>query len=48
MVHMALKAFCERHLTDTIDTPLALLPIQNQEDPLWQQRHNTVCDMTSL
>jgi hypothetical protein len=46
MVHMALTAFCERHLTDTAGTPLALLPIQNQEDPLWQQHHNTVCDMT--
>jgi hypothetical protein len=44
MVHMALTAFCEHHLTDT---PLALFLIWNQEDPLQQQRQNTMCDMTS-
>jgi hypothetical protein len=47
MAHMALIAFCEHHLTDTAGTPLVHLLIQNQENPLWQQSHNTVCDMTN-
>jgi hypothetical protein len=35
MAHIALTTFCERHLTGTAGTPLALLLIRNQEDPLW-------------
>jgi hypothetical protein len=44
MVHVALTAFGECHLVDTADTPLALLQIRNQEEPLWQQCHNMVCE----
>jgi hypothetical protein len=33
MVHVALTAMCERHLTDTADTPIALFPIWDQEEP---------------
>jgi hypothetical protein len=35
MAQMTHIAFCERHLADTASTPLALLSIQKQEDPLW-------------
>jgi hypothetical protein len=47
MTHLALTAFCECHLTDTTDSLLALLTIWNQEEPLWQQCDNIVCDITN-
>jgi hypothetical protein len=36
MVHMALTSLCEDCLTATAALPIALLPIQNQENPGWQ------------
>jgi hypothetical protein len=37
MVHIALTSLCEDHLTATAALPIALLLIQNQENPIWQQ-----------
>jgi hypothetical protein len=36
MVHMALTSLCEDCLAATAALPIALLPIQNQENPGWQ------------
>jgi hypothetical protein len=36
MAHVALTTFCERSLTMTADTSLALFPIHNQEEPVCQ------------
>jgi hypothetical protein len=47
MAHVALTLLCESSLTATADTPIALFPIQNQDEPEWQQCHETVCDITS-
>jgi hypothetical protein len=38
MAHIALTTLCEDHLTATAALPIALLPIQDQENPIWQQR----------
>jgi hypothetical protein len=38
MAHIALTSLCEDRLTPTTALPFALLPIQNQENPVWQQR----------
>jgi hypothetical protein len=38
MAHMALTSLCEDRLTTTAALPITLLPIQNQENPVWQQR----------
>jgi hypothetical protein len=38
MAHMALTSLCEDRLVATAALPIALLPIQNQENPVWQQR----------
>jgi hypothetical protein len=48
MVHVALTARCQHSLAVTADTPLALFLICNQEDPMWQQCQEDVCDITSL
>jgi hypothetical protein len=37
MVHIALTSLCEDHLAATAALPIALLPIRNQENPVWQQ-----------
>jgi hypothetical protein len=37
MAHIALTAMCEDRLTATVAPPIVLLPIQNQENPIWQQ-----------
>jgi hypothetical protein len=42
MAHMALTSLCEDHLAATATLPIALLPIQNQENPIWQQRLESV------
>jgi hypothetical protein len=47
MVHVALMTLCERSLAITVDAPLALFLIRNQEEPVWQQHHEAVCDITS-
>jgi hypothetical protein len=36
MAHIALTSLCEDHLTAIAALPIALLPIQNQENPIWQ------------
>jgi hypothetical protein len=38
MAHIALTSLCEDRLTATAALPIALLPIQDQENPIWQQR----------
>jgi hypothetical protein len=38
MAHIALTSLCEDHLATTAALPIALLPIQDQENPIWQQR----------
>jgi hypothetical protein len=35
MAHIALTSLCEDHLAATAALPIALLPIQNQENPVW-------------
>jgi hypothetical protein len=37
MVHLALTSLCEDHLVATAALPIALLPIRDQENPIWQQ-----------
>jgi hypothetical protein len=37
MAHIAPTSLCEDHLTTTAALPIALLPIQDQENPVWQQ-----------
>jgi hypothetical protein len=37
MAHIAPTSLCEDHLTATIALPIMLLPIQDQENPVWQQ-----------
>jgi hypothetical protein len=37
MAHMALTSLCEDHLTAIATLPIALLPIRNSENPVWQQ-----------
>jgi hypothetical protein len=36
MAHIALTSLCEDRLAATAALPIALLPIQNQENPIWQ------------
>jgi hypothetical protein len=38
MAHIALTSLCEDHLTATAALPIVLLPIQDQENTVWQQR----------
>jgi hypothetical protein len=45
MEHMALTSFCEDRLTATAALPIALLPIRNLENPVWQQRLEAVSDL---
>jgi hypothetical protein len=47
MVHMALTSLCEDRLTAIAALPIALLPIQNQENPIWQQRFEAVSNLKS-
>jgi hypothetical protein len=35
--HFDLTSLCEDHLAATAALPIALLPIQDQENPVWQQ-----------
>jgi hypothetical protein len=37
MAHIALTSLCEDRLTSTAALPIALLPIRDQENPIWQQ-----------
>jgi hypothetical protein len=45
MVHIALTSLCEDRLAATAALPIALLPIQNQVNPVWQQRLETVSNL---
>jgi predicted RNase H-like nuclease (RuvC/YqgF family) len=45
MVHIALTSLCEDRLTATATLPIALLPIRDQEKPVWQQRLAAVSDL---
>jgi hypothetical protein len=38
MAHKALTSMCEDSLAATAALPIVLLPIRNQENPVWQQR----------
>jgi hypothetical protein len=38
MAHIALTSLCEDRLAATAALPIMLLPIRNQESPVWQQR----------
>jgi hypothetical protein len=45
MAHIALTSLCEDRLTATATLPIALLPIWNHENPVWQQRLEVVSDL---
>jgi hypothetical protein len=45
MAHIALTSLCEDHLTATATLPITLLQIQDQENPVWQQRLEAVSNL---
>jgi hypothetical protein len=45
MAHMALTSLCEDRLAITAALPIALLPMRDQENPVWQQRHEAVSNL---
>jgi hypothetical protein len=45
MTHISLTSLCEDRLAATTALPIALLPIWNQENPIWQQRLEVVSDL---
>jgi hypothetical protein len=45
MAHVALTSLCEDHLTAIAALPIALLLIQDQENPVWQQRLEAVSNL---
>jgi hypothetical protein len=45
MAHIALTSLCDDHLAATAALPIALLPIQDQENPVWQQRLEAVSNL---
>jgi hypothetical protein len=45
MAHIALTSLCEDRPTGTIALPITLLPIRNQENPIWQQRLEAMSDL---
>jgi hypothetical protein len=45
MAHIALTSLCEDHLTTTAALPIALLPIRDQENTVWQQCLAAVSDL---
>jgi hypothetical protein len=47
MAHITLTSLCEDHLATIAARPSALLSIQNQENPIWQQRLEAVSDLMS-
>jgi hypothetical protein len=46
MAHVALTVMCEQRLADMVDTPFALFPIWDQEEPEWRQCLEAACDLT--
>jgi hypothetical protein len=47
MAHIALTSLYEDRLAATTTLPIALLLIQNQENPIWQWRLEAVSDLES-
>jgi hypothetical protein len=45
MAHITLTSLCEDRLAATATLPIALLPIQNLENPVWQQCFEAVSDL---
>jgi hypothetical protein len=45
MVHIALTSLCEDRLAAIAALPIALLPIWNQENLVWQQRLEAMSDL---
>jgi hypothetical protein len=45
MTHIALTSVCEDRLATTAALPITLLPILNQENPIWQQRLEAVSNL---
>jgi hypothetical protein len=45
MVYIALTSVCEDRLTATAALPIMLLPIRNQENPVWQQHLEAMSDL---
>jgi hypothetical protein len=45
IVHIALTSLFEDRLTTTAALPITLLPIWNQENPIWQQRLEAMSDL---
>jgi hypothetical protein len=45
MAHIALTFLCEDRLAATTALPITLLPIRNQENPVWQQRLEAVSNL---
>jgi hypothetical protein len=45
MAHIALTSLCEDHLTATATLPIVLLPIRDEENPIWKQRLVDVSDL---
>jgi hypothetical protein len=45
LAHMAFTSLCEHGLAATTALPIALLPIRNQENHVWQQRLEAMSDL---
>jgi hypothetical protein len=45
MAHIALTSLCKEQLVATAALPIALLPIWDQENPVWQQRLEAVSNL---
>jgi hypothetical protein len=45
MAHIALTSLCVDRIAATAALPIVLLLIQNQENPIWQQRIEAVSDL---
>jgi hypothetical protein len=45
MAHIALTSLCENCLTATTALPIALLPIRNKENPVWQHHLEAMSDL---
>jgi hypothetical protein len=45
MSHMTLTSLCEDRLAATVALSITLLPIQNQENPIWQQHLEAVSNL---
>jgi hypothetical protein len=45
IAHIPLTSLCEDRITATAALPIALLLIQNQENPIWQQHLEAVSDL---